>query len=456
MTVKTALNSLSGTKRLAVSYVKTGSIEPYARNSRTHSDRQVEQIAASIREFGFTQPILVDGASGIIAGHGRLLAAKTLGMAEVPVIEPAGLSAAQKRAYVIADNKLTLNGGWDDAILADELKALGSEGFDLGLTGFDEIELVSFLSGNEGPTDPDDVPEPPVVPVSRLGDLWICGNHRVMCGDSLDLEQVRRLLGGVVPDIANCDPPYGINIVSHASASVGGAKPFGKVGDGKPHPFAGKPPGHVHALAPLGPALRQGRVHGPAKRAIIKPGVYAQIIGDDTTETAVRGYAALSEVGVPTIVLWGGNYFANDLPPSRCWLVWDKENTGTFADAELAWTNKDAVVRVFRHQWSGLIKASERGEKRSHPTQKPVALSEWVLDTLAPKAATAIDLFLGSGSMLMACERKGVACFGMEMAEPYIDVIVNRWQAFTGLSATLEGDGRTFVEIAAVRAQEAA
>jgi DNA modification methylase len=165
-------------------------------------------------------------------------------------------------------------------------------------------------------------------------------------------------------------------------------------------------------------------------------------------------YAVLLALGVPVITLWGGNYYADALPASRCWLVWDKENTGSFADAELAWTNQDAIVRLLRHQWSGLIKASERGERRVHPTQKPVALAEWVLETLAPRAKTAIDLFLGSGSTLIACENRGVACYGVEMSEPYVDVIINRWQNFTGLQATL--DGKTFAEVQRERLKAAA
>ena len=159
----------------------------------------------------------------------------------------------------------------------------------------------------------------------------------------------------------------------------------------------------------------------------------------------------LIDLGVPAIVLWGGNYFASELPPSRCWLVWDKENTGSFADAELAWTNQDKIVRLLRHQWSGLIKASERGEKRVHPTQKPVALAEWVIETIAPDAKTAIDLFIGSGSMLIACERKRIACFAAELASAYVDVTITRWQNFTGNKGILDGDGRAFAEVAAER-----
>jgi hypothetical protein len=189
---------------------------------------------------------------------------------------------------------------------------------------------------------------------------------------------------------------------------------------------------------------RFGREHGRAKNAIIKPNVYAEIIGDETIETAIASYEVLTKLGVPIIVLWGANYYANALPPSQCWLVWDKETNGNFADAELAWTNQKRPVELFRHQWSGLIKASERGERRVHPTQKPVALAEWVIETMEPDADVVLDLFLGSGSTLIACERKQKRCLAIELSPTYVDVAVIRWQNFTGKQATLQATGQTF------------
>lgn len=427
---------------------------PYARNARTHSDEQVAQIAASIREWGWTTPCLLDEDGGIIAGHGRVLAAKKLGIAEIPCMVARGWSDAQKRAYILADNKLALNAGWDNDLLKIELGDLQALDFNLELTGFSLDEIGALTADkNSGLTDPDDAPEPPGEPVSRLGDIWVLGKHRLACGDSTDADCVKRLCDGVVPDLANCDPPYGINVVK--SASVGGAKAFGKVGGGKPHPFAAsrRQSGTVgrsdtHPVAFKSP---QGRGHAPARKAIIKPGIYAPIIGDDSTETAIASYTVLVSLGVSAIVLWGGNYFANALPPSRCWLVWDKENTGTFADAELAWTNRDAIVRLIRHQWSGLIKASERGERRVHPTQKPVALAEWVIETIAPEAATVIDLFGGSGSTLIACERKKKQAFIMEMSPAYCDVMIERWQRFTGQVAFHEQTRSSFADLSSNR-----
>jgi hypothetical protein len=304
---------------------------PAARNARTHSDEQVTQLAASIEEWGWTIPVLVDEAGGIIAGHGRVMAAHRLGLEDVPVMVAAGWSESKKRAYMLADNKLTLNGEWDLDRLAIEIAELRASDFDISLIGFNESEIDDLLKADGGGlTDPEEAPEPPADPVSKIGDVWLLGKHRLVCGDCTDAEAVANLCSGVVPDLANCDQPYGVSIVK--GASYGGANPlgsadrtdihvvaFGKIGGGKPHPYAG---------------AKQGRVHGPAKRAIIKPGIYAPIIGDDSTATAIAAYAALVELGVPAIVLWGGNYFANQLPPSRCWLVWDKENIGSFADAE--------------------------------------------------------------------------------------------------------------------------
>jgi ParB-like chromosome segregation protein Spo0J len=187
-------------RMLAVEYRPVEALVPYVRNPRTHSEAQVAEIAASIRAFGFTNPILIDGDNGIIAGHGRLLAARKLGLQEVPVIELAGLSETEKRAYIIADNKLALNAGWDRDLLSLELGELDSLGFDLALTGFGGDELAGLLNlGHAGLTDPDDIPETPTEPVSRLGDLWLLGRHRLICGDSTDPANVERVLDGVMP-----------------------------------------------------------------------------------------------------------------------------------------------------------------------------------------------------------------------------------------------------------------
>lgn len=185
---------------------------PYARNARTHSESQVAQIAASIREFGWTNPVLVDGQNGVIAGHGRLLAARKLGMQTVPVIELSGLTPAQKRAYIIADNKMALNAGWDEELLSLELGELDALGFDLSLTGFNDLEITALTSfGTPGLTDPDDIPQLPEQPTARPGDVWLLGGHRLICGDSTSADDVERVLNGVKPHLLVSDPPYGVS-----------------------------------------------------------------------------------------------------------------------------------------------------------------------------------------------------------------------------------------------------
>jgi len=377
---------------------------PYVSNSRTHSEEQIAQIAASIKEFGWTNPILVDGDNGIIAGHGRVLAARKLGIDKIPSIELSGLTKAQKRAYVIADNKLALNSGWDEKVLASELKMLRDDSFDLDVLGFSDDELNDLLlhhsdGGSAALTDEDAVPDVPETPKSKLGDVWLLGKHRVMCGDSTDIDVVNKLLNNTKVDVIYTDPPYGISIVQ--GSSIGGAKPFGSVGGEK----------------------------------LCAVGKYSPVAGDDSIDVAIKAIELLNKLKAKVEIVWGGNYYANYLSNSSCWIVWDKENTGNFADAELAWTNQKTATRIFKHMWNGMLKASERGEKRVHPTQKPVALAEWCLDKYGDGYNTVLDLFGGSGSTLIACENKDKAGHILELSPAYVDVIVKRWQDYTGKQA---------------------
>ena len=381
---------------------------PYARNARTHSDEQVGQIAASIKEWGWTTPILVDETGSIIAGHGRTLAAQRLQMTEVPVMVAKGWSEAKKRAYVLADNKLALNAGWDNEMLALELGEIGDLGFDLDLTGFTADEIAALMPEEIPPglTDEDAVPEVPVQPITVLGDVWLLGKHRLMCGDSTSIDAVDKLMDGQKADMVFTDPPYGVAVVKD-----------GMVG---------------------------------ADFGVAKKGNYKPIIGDETTDTAIEAYNACVAIGAKKIVLWGGNYFSDKLPPSSCWLVWDKRGdsgiVNTFADCELAWTNMTSPARVHKQLWNGMIREGER-DKRVHPTQKPVALCEWGISNYTDKNASVLDLFLGSGSTLMACEKTNRKCFGMEMSPDYCDVIVKRWQDFTGKIATHAETGKPFAEV---------
>ena len=393
---------------------KTSELFPYINNAREHSESQVTQIALSIREFGFTNPLLIDDDGGIIAGHGRLMAAKKLEMDEVPCIVLSGLSEAKKKALILADNKLALNATWDEELLKLELESLAEMDVDIGLTGFSSDELDDLLdefNQEELPDNIDDVPEVET-PVSELGDIWLLGEHRLMCGDSTDEEQVVRLLDGQKADMVFTDPPYGISIVNK-NGNVGGSKPFGKNKNTKK----------------------------------IKVNNYLEIANDKSIDVAVAAIGVIKKLNVKTQIIWGGNYYAQHLEHKSGWIAWDK-NTGdsTFSDGELAWTNLDSKLRIFKHTWSGLYKESEHGQARVHPTQKPVALAQWCFNEFGKEGENVLDLFGGSGSTLIACEQSNRQCYMMELDTGYMDVIINRWQNLTKQQAIHAQSGMTYEE----------
>ena len=390
---------------------------PYAANARTHSEDQVSQIAASIKEFGFNNPVLIDIDNGIIAGHGRVMAAMKLGLDLVPTVTLDHLSDAERRAYILADNRLALNAGWVEEILAAELKRLDDE-IDLSLLGFDDDELARLLDlqSDGGLTDEDEGPELPETPKTVEGDVWLLGRHRLMCGDSTSIDAVEKLMNGQRADMIYTDPPYGISIVSNGQVGGGGA-----FGTGKKEKAKGK---HVDANK------------------------YHEILGDESIDIALNAIQVIKTLGVKVEIIWGGNYYANALENSNCWIVWDKQTgESTFADAELAWTNQKTKVRVFEHRWSGMVKASEHGQKRIHPTQKPIALAEWCIENYGQEVDRILDLFGGSGSTLIACEAKKKNCYMMELSQDYCDVIIKRWQDYTGEQATHEATGKTFDDV---------
>jgi DNA modification methylase len=368
---------------LKITQKKVDSLIPYVKNSRTHSDAQVAQIAASIKEFGWTNPILVDGDNGIIAGHGRLMAARKLGYKEVPTIELADLTETQKRAYIIADNRLALNAGWDNEMLTIELNDLLADGFALELLGFDPKELNALLEPEvvQGLTDEDAVPDVPEEPKTKLGDIYQLGNHRLMCGDSTSIDAVDKLMQGTYPDLIHTDPPYGMNAVS--------------------------------------------------KSSVLKKNYKIDILGDDTPDVAKDAFNLIFGL-YPNAkhIWWGANYYCSALPDSECWLVWDKNNgQSDQTDCELAWANFRSVVRQF-------TQASEK-TNRVHPTQKPVSLMEWIIKRFKLSAKTIADFFGGSGSTLIAAEKNGIQAFIMEFDPRFCDVIVKRWEDFTGKTAVL-------------------
>ena len=368
---------------------KVDDLIPYARNARTHSDEQVAQLAASIKEWGWTTPVLIDEDGEIIAGHGRVMAARKLGIEEVPTMTATGWSKAQKQAYVLADNQLPQNAGWDMDLLKVEMEDLSGDGFDLSLIGFGDDMLANMLvDPTEGLTDEDAVPDVPDIPVTVLGDVWLLGNHRLMCGDSTSIDAVERLINGAQIDLVHTDPPYGMNAVS--------------------------------------------------KSGVLSANYSGDILGDDNSDAAKDSFRLIYGL-LPNAkhIWWGANYYSSVLPDSECWLVWDKNNGDSDqTDCELAWGNFRSVVRQF-------TQASEK-TNRVHPTQKPVSLMEWIIKRFKLSSKTILDVFGGSGSTLIAAEKHGINGYIMELDPKYCDVIVKRWCEFTGEDAILERTGETF------------
>jgi len=413
--------------KLEVTYRPIESLIPYARNSRTHSDAQVAQIAASIREFGWTNPVLIDAEGGIIAGHGRIMAGRKLGIKEAPCIVLGSLTEAQRRAYVIADNKLALNAGWDIELLKVELGDLNGLDFDLSLTGFDPGELANLLAEKtEGLTDEDAVPEAPARAVTVLGDVWVLGKHRVMCGDSTSVDAMQTLVSGAAADLIFTDPPYGM--------SYGGGRAAGssKKGDLV----------KAHGMI-LNDDLQGDDLIGLVRDALATSISYAKsgapLYACFTWRTYAEFEAALKSLG-------------RDV---KACIVWDKKSIGL---GNSHYRPQHEFIFYCGGQWHGDKSQSDvwsmsRGAtgKYVHPTQKPVELIERALENSSKAGDIVIDCFGGSGSTLIACEKTGRHSRLMELDPKYCDVIVKRWQDFTGQKATLEPTGRTFEDVASDR-----
>jgi DNA modification methylase len=395
---------------LEITYKAVKDLIPYVNNSRTHSDEQVTQVASSIKEFGFTNPILLDGESGIIAGHGRLLAAKKLGLEQVPTIELSHLSEVQKKAYVIADNKLALNAGWDNEILALELKDLAELGYDLGLTGFDpdEIEALNPIKVNEGLTDDDEAPEPPADPVTKPGDIYKLGKHRLMCGDSTSIEHLERLCGGQAVDMWLTDPPYNVAYEGKTKDSL--TIQNDSMGDDQFRQF-----------------LRDAYV---AADAVMKSGAVFYIWHADSEGYNFRGAAQDAGWKVRQCLIWKKSSMVMGRQDYHwkhepCLYGW-KEGAGHLWAAD----RKQTTILEFE-------KPSRNGE---HPTMKPVALFEYQMLNNTKGGDIVLDSFGGSGTTMIAAEKNGRTAYLMELDPKYCDVIVKRWEDFTGRKAELLTD----------------
>lgn len=458
---------MRGTKKktspeIQIAYHPIDSLVPYAQNSRTHSEEQVGQIAASIREFGFTNPVLVDEDNGIIAGHGRVLAARALSMAAVPCITLVGLTEAQKRAYVIADNKLALNAGWDAETLASEIKALEGLDFDLSLLGFSTDELDEMFPDPHvgGLTDEDDAPPLPEDPVSVLGDCWVLGPHRVLCGSSTEIDAWDALMQGERADICVTDPPYNVDYVGKTKDKL-----------------------KIENDSMAGGDFRQFLLDFyVAVFTVMKAGAPIYVYHADTEGLNFRGAFIDAGFKLSGCLIWRKNVMVL----GRSDYQWQHEPIlyGWKPGAAHRWYGGRKLTTVVKHGEDGPISKMDDGRwairvgddtlivngeatleqhassilhhdkpnrSNSHPTMKPVGLIEKNLAASARSGDIVIDGFGGSGTTLIAADRLGQSARVMELDPRYVDVIVKRWQEYTGREAVHEETGQTFAELAGAR-----
>lgn len=413
-------------KSETIEQVTIDKLIPYAKNSRTHSDAQVAQIAASIKEFGFVNPVLIDEAGGIIAGHGRVMAARKLGIDEVPCIRLSHLSENQKRAYVIADNKLALNAGWDDEMLKLEIKDLELAEFDISLLGFDAEELENILDESEtteGLTEDDEAPEPPENPITVLGDVWVLGKHRLMCGDSCSTNDIEKLCGEAAIDMWLTDPPYNVAV--------------------------------------------QGGNHGDPER---KNGL--KIMNDKMPDEDFRQFLRDAYTAADTVMKRGAVFYiwhadsegynfrgaAKDAGWTvRQCLIWKKSSI-VMGRQDYHWKHEPCLYGWkdgAGHLWAAdrkqttILEFDRPSRNGEHPTMKPVALFEYQMLNNTKGGDIVLDSFGGSGTTLIAAEKNGRLARLMELDPKYCDVIVKRWQEFTGKDAIHESSGKTYNEMAA-------
>ena len=410
---------------MQVEQISIETLIPYVNNARTHSDAQVAQIAASIKEFGFNNPVLIADDNSIIAGHGRVMAARKLGKNTVPAVRLSHLTEMQRKAYILADNKLALNADWDNSLLAIELADLKDLGFDTDLTGFsaDEIAALMPVELTEGLTDEDKVPEVPVDPVTKLGDVWLLGKHRLMCGDSTSIDAVDALMASQKADMVFTDPPYGV-------AYEGGHNTKKRT--------------QIKNDALEGENLT-GLFYGALSVAHIVTHEHAAFYVWYASGKSVETFAALS-----------------DLPLKlRAIIQWYKVRSGLGAFMSQYIPNCEPCIYAYKDgsspQWFGPtdektvweLKKEQRND--FHPTQKPIELPERAINNSSKKDQIILDLFGGSGSTLIACEKTGRKARLMELDPKYVDVIVKRWQDFTGKTATLEETGESFNELSDIK-----
>ena len=397
---------------------------PYARNARTHSDEQIAQIAGSIKEFGFNNPVLIDKDNGVIAGHGRLAAARKLGLNEVPCIRLEHLTETQRKAYILADNRIALNSGWEAELLSLELSELLDGGVNLESLGFDADEIDALLNKiepTEGLTDEDATPEVPEEPVTKPGDVWILGKHRLMCGDSTSIEQAEKLMGGVKGDMVFTDPPYNVAYEGRGEKNKLGPIKNDNMSDESFEQFCRDVFATYHSI--MKPLACIYVCHPDSQTApkLAFEKTFGELFKKSSTVIWVKQSAGMG---------WQ-DYRAQHEPILYGW----KEGSGKhFYCGD---RSKTTVWKIGRDAQASYV----------HPTQKPVALPEEAINNSSKGEDVIIDLFGGSGSTLIACEKTGRVNRSMELDPKYCDVIVKRWQDFTGKQATLESTGQTYSEL---------
>ena len=401
---------------MLVTHEKVEDLIPYASNSRTHSEQQIAQIAASIREFGWTNPVLINDENSIIAGHGRLLAARQLKMTEVPCIKLDHLTKSQQKALVIADNQLALNAGWDVEMLKAEISGLDTDGFDLDLLGFDRDFLDGFLiEETEGLTDEDAVPDVPEEPETKLGDVWILGRHRLMCGDSTSIDAVERLMDGQKPNTMVTDPPYGVKLDQSWRDKALGSKALGK--------------GNAHLVDNDDKAdwtevwsLFEGNVayvwHASSFTDVVMQSL--RNAGLEPSQQIIWNKSVM--------VMGRSDYHFKHEP---CWYAIRKGQNHN-------WKGDRKQTTVWDAAPPNHIMGGSKEEKTSHPTQKPAALYEKAYLNHTNPGEYVYEPFGGSGTSVVVCEKIGRQSLTMELDPKYCDVIKKRWEDFTGQKAILE------------------
>ena len=365
--------------------LKLSEIHPYPNNPRIN-DTAVADVIESIKQCGNCDPIEIDEDNIILSGHTRLKALQKLGYTETECVRYTGMTEEQKKKYRLLANKTGEKAEWDIDLLEEELKGLDFGDFDFGFDIDIENEPTEIVE--------DDVPDVPQESKTKLGDLWKLGNHRLICGDSADVAVIDRLMDGVKAKLLLTDPPYGVKAVESGGHN-----------DGK-----------------------------KAGKQMCRDNVYMPVIGDDTTDTARANYD-VALTCTENQIIFGGNYFTDFLPPSRCWIVWDKKVAGSFADGELAWTSFDRNLKIYEFMWSGMRRQGDRtveGKTRVHPTQKPVGMLADILKDFSEENDSILDCFGGSGSTLIACEQLNRKCYMAELDPRYVSVIVQRWLNLTG------------------------